>query len=386
MRGDQVLELAEPPAAGVEVRGQPHQVAADRAQGRPAAVVGRRVHRFAQQRIELAIALERRLLPGLLALVARGGLVAVVVAQVLDVDELVAGGNEGLGGLAFAESVDRQSLLADARRQAGEVAVAGDDAEAVQVAAVHQVHRVDDQRAVGGVLAGGVVELLDRRDRGGEQSVLPAAQVARGPVAVGAADAGVAVLGDLRQQVRQLGRVAVVGVDQDREAGASVAGHRMPSVSSPDDTIAPGYPQGMGQPLAQSLPERPAIAFLASKAEGAQAALPDLERQYGQVAPEEADVLVALGGDGFMLQVLHRHGALGKPVYGMKHGGVGFLMNHYHRDTLVRRLHGAEPAVLRPLEMLAQTESGTTTGSLAYNEVSLLRQTRQAAHIGIDLN
>jgi NAD+ kinase len=142
----------------------------------------------------------------------------------------------------------------------------------------------------------------------------------------------------------------------------------------------------MTQPTASLLPESPAIAFLASKADSAQAALLELERRYGKAEPEAADVLVALGGDGFMLQVLHRHGALGKPVYGMKHGGVGFLMNHYHPDALAERLHGAEPAVLRPLEMLAQTESGTSTGSLAYNEVSLLRQTRQAAHVGIDLN
>ena len=142
----------------------------------------------------------------------------------------------------------------------------------------------------------------------------------------------------------------------------------------------------MSAPTAAGLPDHPRIAFLASPADGAQAAREALEREHGATAPDEADVLVALGGDGFMLQVLHRHGALGKPVYGMKHGGVGFLMNHYQRDTLVERLHGAEPAVLRPLEMLAQTESGTSTGSLAYNEVSLLRQTRQAAHIGIDLN
>jgi NAD+ kinase len=139
------------------------------------------------------------------------------------------------------------------------------------------------------------------------------------------------------------------------------------------------------------LPDNPRIAFLASPADGARVALEALERAHGVVAPEDADVLVALGGDGFMLQVLHRHGALGKPVYGMKHGGVGFLMNHGPlagdgADALLRRLRAAEPAVLRPLEMLALTESGTTTGSLAYNEVSLLRQTRQAAHIGIDLN
>ncbi|MEO5566034.1 MAG: NAD kinase [Luteimonas sp.] len=134
------------------------------------------------------------------------------------------------------------------------------------------------------------------------------------------------------------------------------------------------------------MPDPPRIAFFASNADGALAALALLQARFGQVAPEEADVLVALGGDGFMLQVLHRHGGLGKPVYGMKLGSVGFLMNHYAADALVERLHAAEPAVLRPLEMLALTESGTSTGSLAYNEVSLLRQTRQAAHIGIDLN
>ena len=138
--------------------------------------------------------------------------------------------------------------------------------------------------------------------------------------------------------------------------------------------------------MSQSLPGSPRIAFFASTGDGALAALELLQGAHGQASPEDADVLVALGGDGFMLQVLHRHGGLGKPVYGMKLGSVGFLMNHYHRDALVERLHAAEPAVLRPLEMLALTESGTSTGSLAYNEVSLLRQTRQAAHIGIDLN
>jgi NAD+ kinase len=130
----------------------------------------------------------------------------------------------------------------------------------------------------------------------------------------------------------------------------------------------------------------PRIAFLSSPVDGARRSLETLAARHGQHAPEEADVLVALGGDGFMLQTLHRHGALGKPVYGMKHGGVGFLMNQHDEDALVERLHAAEPAVLRPLEMLAVSDSGASTGSLAYNEVSLLRQTRQAAHLSIELN
>lgn len=134
------------------------------------------------------------------------------------------------------------------------------------------------------------------------------------------------------------------------------------------------------------LPSQPRFAFLASHADGARAAEETLVARHGQHAPEDADVLVALGGDGFMLQTLHRHGSLGRPVYGMKLGSLGFLMNHYHEGDLHARVAAAEPAVLRPLEMLAQTESGASVGSLAYNEVSLLRQTRQAAHVAIDLN
>ena len=140
-----------------------------------------------------------------------------------------------------------------------------------------------------------------------------------------------------------------------------------------------------------NLPATPRLSFLASPADEAQRALAQLVDIHGQCEPADADVLVALGGDGFMLQTLHRHGGLGKPVFGMKLGTVGFLMNHHREDpsmgpALIQRIAGAEPAVLRPLEMVAQTESGASVGSLAYNEVSLLRQTRQAAHVAIDLN
>jgi len=129
------------------------------------------------------------------------------------------------------------------------------------------------------------------------------------------------------------------------------------------------------------------LALLASPTDDAQAALAALTARHGLHAPQDADVIVALGGDGFMLQTLHRHGTLGRPVYGMKLGSVGFLMNHYRsEDDLLARIAAAEPAVLHPLEMLAQTESGASVGSLAFNEVSLLRQTRQAAHVAIELN
>ena len=137
----------------------------------------------------------------------------------------------------------------------------------------------------------------------------------------------------------------------------------------------------------------PRIAFLASQTPDAQAALGELAARHGQHAPEDADILCALGGDGFMLQTLHRHGALGRPVYGLKLGSVGFLMNNLRgphalagEHDLHARIASAEPAVLRPLEMVASTESGASVGSLAYNEVSLLRQTRQAAHVSIELN
>ena len=134
------------------------------------------------------------------------------------------------------------------------------------------------------------------------------------------------------------------------------------------------------------LPAHPRIAFLASPAPEAQAALAALTAAHTAHHPDDADVICALGGDGFMLQTLHRHGDRGIPVFGMKLGTVGFLMNQYRPGELLGRLHAAEPAVLRPLEMTAVTDSGATVSSLAYNEVSLLRQTRQAAHLRVHLN
>ncbi|MEN5352303.1 NAD kinase [Luteimonas sp. TWI165] len=130
----------------------------------------------------------------------------------------------------------------------------------------------------------------------------------------------------------------------------------------------------------------PRLAFVASQTADAQEALRVRGAPHGQCDPADADVLVPLGGDGFMLQTLHRHGHLGKPVYGMKLGTVGFLMNQHRQGDLLARIAAAQPAVLHPLEMLAETESGATVSSLAYNEVSLLRQTRQAAHMRIELN
>ncbi|MGA9421963.1 MAG: NAD kinase [Rhodanobacteraceae bacterium] len=128
------------------------------------------------------------------------------------------------------------------------------------------------------------------------------------------------------------------------------------------------------------------IAFVASQTDDAQAALTALAGRYDAAPLDEADVIVALGGDGFMLRTLHRYLHRRVPVYGMKLGAIGFLMNHHHADNLPARLASAQPAVLRPLEMHAHTESGTEASALAFNEVSLLRQTKQAAHLRISLN
>ena len=135
-----------------------------------------------------------------------------------------------------------------------------------------------------------------------------------------------------------------------------------------------------------TLPAQPRIAFLASHTAEAQAALATLTSIHAQHRPHDADVICALGGDGFMLQSLHQHAEHGRPVFGMKLGAVGFLMNQFRADDLLQRLGAAEPAVLRPLEMSAVTEAGTTMSLLAYNEVSLLRQTRQTAHLRVHLN
>lgn len=128
------------------------------------------------------------------------------------------------------------------------------------------------------------------------------------------------------------------------------------------------------------------IHFVASQIDQADAAMAKLQKQYGQHELEDADVIVALGGDGFMLRTLHRFLPAGHPVYGMKLGNVGFLMNRFHDDSLQDRLRKASIVELNPLCMLAVTEAGNEATALAINEVSLLRQLNQAAHIRILVN
>lgn len=128
------------------------------------------------------------------------------------------------------------------------------------------------------------------------------------------------------------------------------------------------------------------IAFAASATQIAQEARRALVARYGDVAVETADVVVALGGDGFMLETLHQTEQLHLPVYGMNCGTIGFLMNTYSEPRLLERLNAAEEAVLNPLAMRAMSADGQATDALAINEVSLLRQGPQAAKLKISVD
>ncbi len=125
----------------------------------------------------------------------------------------------------------------------------------------------------------------------------------------------------------------------------------------------------------------PRLHFVASAAPEAQAAIAALEARYGGVPAEAADVVVALGGDGLMLQTLHRFMGSGTPIYGMNRGSLGFLMNDYVEDGLIERLAAAERSELRPLAMRAVRIDGSQVSARAINEVSMLRETFQAAKL-----
>ncbi len=128
------------------------------------------------------------------------------------------------------------------------------------------------------------------------------------------------------------------------------------------------------------------ISFLASDMADAQAALQALTTRYGQVPVEDAEIVVALGGDGFMLETLSAVQPLDKPVYGMNRGTVGFLMNTFSEDDLPTRVAEAEEASLNPLLMRAEGVDGKVTEALAINEVSLLRAGPQAARLRISVD
>ncbi len=129
------------------------------------------------------------------------------------------------------------------------------------------------------------------------------------------------------------------------------------------------------------------VAFLASDAPRAKRALNKLaERYQGTTEPENADAIVALGGDGFMLTVLRQFVGSKIPIYGMNRGTVGFLMNEFKDDDLLERLNNAALLKLHPLRMQAQVQSGEVFDHLAINEVSLFRETRQAAKVEVHVD
>ncbi|WP_093028167.1 NAD kinase [Ruegeria marina] len=132
------------------------------------------------------------------------------------------------------------------------------------------------------------------------------------------------------------------------------------------------------------MPKR--IAFLASDAPVAQTARAALVGRYGNAAPRDADVIVALGGDGYMLRTLHGTQHLDVPVYGMNRGTIGFLMNEYSETDLLDRLAAAEEEIINPLSMTAMDQSGKIHNALAINEVSLLRAGPQAAKLRITVD
>lgn len=128
------------------------------------------------------------------------------------------------------------------------------------------------------------------------------------------------------------------------------------------------------------------IAIIASEFGDAPEAAKRLQDKYDIVDTNEADVIVALGGDGHMLQTLHSFMQRNIPIYGMNRGTVGFLLNEYSEDRLEERIQTADPFTLHPLRMLVTTCDDKTVQYMAVNEVSLLRETRQAAKIRISID
>lgn len=138
--------------------------------------------------------------------------------------------------------------------------------------------------------------------------------------------------------------------------------------------------------MTDASPRYDKIAFVASNAPDAIAARERLAREYGDAPESDANVVVALGGDGFMLQMLHRFRDTGIPIFGMHRGTIGFLMNEFQEDGLRERITAAERSVIHPLIMEAIDASGKSHRAPALNEVSLLRQSYQAAKLRIHID
>lgn len=128
------------------------------------------------------------------------------------------------------------------------------------------------------------------------------------------------------------------------------------------------------------------LAFVAAEVPQARRALARLVKVYGQAPAEEADIVIALGGDGLMLQTMHRFMSSGKAIYGMNRGSVGFLMNDYSEKQLRERLRAAELTSVHPLKMKAVDQAGHVHKAMAFNEVSFLRQRHQTAKLRISID
>ena len=135
--------------------------------------------------------------------------------------------------------------------------------------------------------------------------------------------------------------------------------------------------------MSRPAPRPKHIAFVASQTPEARAAYERLEKRYGNAGPTQADVIVPLGGDGLMLQTLHKFMNSGKPIYGMHRGTVGFLMNEFAEEGLAERIAAAQMTVIHPLVMRARDAQGRIHEHRAINEVSMFRQSAQAAHLRI---
>lgn len=158
------------------------------------------------------------------------------------------------------------------------------------------------------------------------------------------------------------------------------------ALESGTGALISGLVTGATQPFLEAPPRR--IAFAAAPTPLARDSRKRLTQRYGSEEIQHAEVIVCLGGDGFLLEMLHRllDGGLRTPVYGMNCGSVGFLMNEYAEEELELRLGRAQGAILHPLRMRAVTATGAVHEALALNEVSLLRQLRQAAKIKIAID
>jgi NAD+ kinase len=134
------------------------------------------------------------------------------------------------------------------------------------------------------------------------------------------------------------------------------------------------------------MPATPRIACVASSSAPARAAEADLAARYDLVDPGDCDVIVALGGDGLLLHTMHEHLQLGRPIFGMNRGTVGFLTNQYRPDGLVERLGAATPITVHPLRMTASYTDGRRSHALAFNEVAVTRSSAHSANIRLSID